>query len=94
MSAEQEERFSRVAEGIHRYVSGRTHLGQRVAGKPARHKLKISDLQESKRGAQSSILGSKFVYSPLDALHFSFSGTEIFHSRNGLHACGIRSIPP
>lgn len=52
MRTKQEERYSRVAEGIYRYRSGGFHLRYKVGGKTTWHKLKSVDLQAARREAR------------------------------------------
>jgi len=52
MKTKQEKRYSRVAEGIYRYISGGFHLRRKVAGVTTWHKLKNTDLQAARREAR------------------------------------------
>ncbi len=52
MRTKQERRYSRVAEGIYRYVSGGYHLWRKVAGVTAWHKPKSADLLAARREAR------------------------------------------
>ncbi len=61
MSKNQEKRYSRVSEGIYRYINGGFHLRYKVGGKSKWHKLKSPDLAGAKREARDVLRTGEHV---------------------------------